>query len=116
MWIIFVSFILCVKILYTACTELREEELKLHALKLSDSDEQTNKVLVVTPMVVNGIEYNNSATTRTSLVKTDSRLPSYNIQNKLKTNRKITTDSPKSVNCASTTTGSKISSTGKLKQ
>ncbi|XP_039965859.1 spastin isoform X1 [Bactrocera neohumeralis] len=91
--------------------ELREEELKLHALKLSDSDEQTNKVLVVPPMVVNGTEYKNSATSRTSLTKTDSRLPSYNIQNKLRTTKKLATDSHKSISCASTTTGGKVSST-----
>lgn len=67
-------------------------------------------------MVVNGSEYKNSATSRTSLAKTDSRLPSYNIQNKLRTTKKLSKDSHKSISCVSTTTGGKVSSTGKLKQ
>lgn len=91
--------------------ELREEEMKLHALKLNDSDEQTNKVLVVPPMVVNGTTYNKSATSRTSLAKTDTRLPSCNYQSKLKTTRKLTMESQKSINCATTTGGKVASST-----
>ncbi|CAD6993890.1 unnamed protein product [Ceratitis capitata] len=85
--------------------ELREEELKLHALELNDTEVQTNKVLAVSPMVVNGTEHRNSQTPRTALVKTGSRLPSTINQNKPKIVNKISLINPK----PTATSGVKIS-------
>ncbi|XP_036323458.1 spastin, partial [Rhagoletis pomonella] len=98
--------------------ELREEELNLNALKLKETEAKqsdhiphTNKVLMVSPMVVNGAVYGTTATKRLPSAKTESRLPCTSYQNNLKSNSKISSDRSKPNSCGTSAAGSKSSLT-----